>query len=85
GQLLTTSQNALALLADGEDVNLQSQLYSAKQLVSELVGMDSKHFSRPPITRQKATVNVSSSALSLSAPKRDSAYNKGVRINLTVS
>ncbi|ONF76954.1 DNA repair protein RecN family protein [Salmonella enterica subsp. enterica serovar Typhimurium] len=37
-----TSQNALALLADGEDVNLQSQLYSAKQLVSELVGMDSK-------------------------------------------
>lgn len=30
-------------------------------------------FSRPPITRQKATVNVSSSALSLSAPKRDSA------------
>lgn len=42
GQLLTTSQNALALLADGEDVNLQSQLYSAKQLVSELVGMDSK-------------------------------------------
>lgn len=42
-------------------------------------------FSRPPITRQKATVNVSSSALSLSAPKRDSAYNKGVRINLTVS
>lgn len=42
GQLLTTSQNALALMADGEDANLQSQLYTAKQLVSELIGMDSK-------------------------------------------
>ncbi|MGS9083251.1 DNA repair protein RecN, partial [Salmonella enterica subsp. enterica serovar Infantis] len=42
GQLLTTSQNALAILADGEDVNLQSQLFSANQLVSELVGMVSK-------------------------------------------
>ena len=40
--LLTTSQNALALMADGEDANLQSQLYTAKQLVSELIGMDSK-------------------------------------------
>ncbi|MGA0506746.1 DNA repair protein RecN, partial [Escherichia coli] len=36
------SQNALALMADGEDANLQSQLYRAKQLVSELIGMDSK-------------------------------------------
>lgn len=42
GQLLTTSQNALALMTDGEDANLQSQLYTAKQLVSELIGMDSK-------------------------------------------
>jgi DNA repair protein RecN (Recombination protein N) len=30
------------VLADGEEANLQSQLYTAKQLVSELVGMDSK-------------------------------------------
>ncbi|STK03711.1 DNA repair protein [Escherichia coli] len=29
-------------MADGEDANLQSQLYTAKQLVSELIGMDSK-------------------------------------------
>ena len=29
------------MLADGEESNLQSQLYAAKQLVSELVGMDS--------------------------------------------
>lgn len=42
GQLLNTSQHALAILADGEDVNLQSQLYTAKQLVTELAGMDSK-------------------------------------------
>jgi DNA repair protein RecN (Recombination protein N) len=42
GQLLTTSQHALAILADGEEVNLNSQLYAAKQLVSELVGMDGK-------------------------------------------
>ena len=42
GQLLTTCQHALTVLADGEESNLQSQLYAAKQLVSELVGMDSK-------------------------------------------
>lgn len=42
GQLLTTCQHALTVLADGEECNLQSQLYAAKQLVSELVGMDSK-------------------------------------------
>lgn len=42
GQLLTTSQHALAILADGEEVNLQSQLYTARQLVTELAGMDSK-------------------------------------------
>lgn len=42
GQLLSTSQQALSILADGEDCNLQSQLYSARQLISELVGLDSK-------------------------------------------
>jgi DNA replication and repair protein RecN len=42
GQLLSTSQHALALMADGEDVNLQSQLYSARQLVTELTSMDGK-------------------------------------------
>ena len=42
GQLLTTCQHALTVLADGEESNLQSQLYAAKQLVNELVGMDSK-------------------------------------------
>jgi DNA repair protein RecN (Recombination protein N) len=42
GQLISTSQQALTLLADGEDVNLQSQLYSARQLVGELTSMDAK-------------------------------------------
>jgi len=42
GQLLSTGQQALTLLADGEEVNLQSQLYSVRQLVTELAGMDSK-------------------------------------------
>ena len=42
GQLLSTSQHALTLLADGEDANLQSQLYTARQLVTELAGMDAK-------------------------------------------
>lgn len=42
GQLISISQQALTLLADGEDVNLQSQLYSARQLVRELTGMDAK-------------------------------------------
>ena len=40
GQLLSTSQDALNMLADGEDANLQSQLYTARQLVTELAGMD---------------------------------------------
>ncbi|WP_437887792.1 DNA repair protein RecN [Phytobacter sp. V91] len=40
GQLLSTSQQALNLLADGEDANLQSQLYTARQMVTELAGMD---------------------------------------------
>jgi DNA repair protein RecN len=42
GQLLSTSQHALAVLADGEDVNLLSQLYTAKQLTTELAEMDDK-------------------------------------------
>jgi len=42
GQLLSTSQHALTLLADSDDANLQSQLYTARQMVTELVGMDSK-------------------------------------------
>ncbi|MDA8494536.1 DNA repair protein RecN [Kluyvera georgiana] len=42
GQLLSTSQHALAILADGDDVNLQSQLYTARQLAGELVSMDGK-------------------------------------------
>ncbi|HHG8774485.1 TPA: DNA repair protein RecN [Raoultella planticola] len=42
GQLLTTCQHALTVLADGEEANLQSQLYTARQLVTELVGMDGK-------------------------------------------
>ncbi len=42
GQLLSTSQHALNVLADGEDVNLQSQLYSARQLLTELIGMDTR-------------------------------------------
>ncbi|VUC75716.1 DNA repair protein RecN [Raoultella terrigena] len=42
GQLLSTCQHALTVMADGEEANLQSQLYAAKQLVNELVGMDSK-------------------------------------------
>ncbi|GDX05062.1 DNA repair protein RecN [Buttiauxella sp. A111] len=42
GQLISVSQQALAILADGEDNNLQSQLYTARHLMEELVGMDSK-------------------------------------------
>lgn len=42
GQLLSTSQSALNLLADDDDANLQSQLYTARQLVTELAGMDTK-------------------------------------------
>ncbi|WP_049294115.1 DNA repair protein RecN [Franconibacter helveticus] len=42
GQLLSTSQQALHLLADGEDANLQSQLYSIRNLVTDLIGMDDK-------------------------------------------
>lgn len=42
GQLLSTSQQALDILADGEESNLQSQLYSARHLVGELAGMDDR-------------------------------------------
>jgi DNA repair protein RecN (Recombination protein N) len=42
GQLISTSQQALAILADGEDNNLQSQLYTVRHLMEELAGMDSK-------------------------------------------
>lgn len=42
GQLLSTSQQALLMLADGEDNNLQSQLYTARQLMTELIEMDDK-------------------------------------------
>lgn len=42
GQLLSIGQQALDILADGENENLQSQLYTARQLMSELAGLDSK-------------------------------------------
>ena len=42
GQLLSTSQQALLMLADGEENNLQSQLYTARQLMTELIEMDDK-------------------------------------------
>lgn len=42
GQLLSVSQQALNMLADGDDINLQSQLYTVRQMVTELAGMDSK-------------------------------------------
>ncbi|RWR02940.1 recombination and repair protein [[Pantoea] beijingensis] len=42
GQLLSVSQQALHLLADAEETNLQSQLYSARQMMNELAGMDDK-------------------------------------------
>ncbi|ANR80414.1 DNA repair protein RecN [Kosakonia sacchari] len=42
GQLLSTSQHALNVLADGEEANLQSQLYTARQLLGELAGMDAR-------------------------------------------
>lgn len=42
GQLLSVSQQALMMLADGEDHTLQSQLYTIRQLLEELTGMDDK-------------------------------------------
>ncbi|QTO55026.1 DNA repair protein RecN [Duffyella gerundensis] len=40
GQLLSISQQTLQMLADGDDSNLQSQLYSARQMLTELVSLD---------------------------------------------
>lgn len=42
GQLLTLGQQALGLLAEDEHANLQSQLYSIRQMVTELAGLDPK-------------------------------------------
>ncbi|HEJ9097736.1 TPA: DNA repair protein RecN [Serratia odorifera] len=42
GQLLTLSQHALQLLADDDEHNMLSQLYSSKQLLVELIGMDDR-------------------------------------------
>lgn len=42
GQLLSTSQQALMLLADGEEKTLLNQLYTAQQLLNELLSMDDK-------------------------------------------
>ncbi|KGT92544.1 recombination and repair protein [Erwinia typographi] len=42
GQLLSTGQQALMLLADGESNTLQHQLYTAQQLLGELLTMDDK-------------------------------------------
>ncbi|MDU5839001.1 DNA repair protein RecN [Pantoea septica] len=42
GQLLSTSQQALQLLADGDDSNLNSLLYTARQMVTEVVTLDNK-------------------------------------------
>ncbi|MBP2167941.1 DNA repair protein RecN (Recombination protein N) [Erwinia toletana] len=42
GQLLSTSQQALQLMADGDESNLQSLLYSARQMMGELISMDDK-------------------------------------------
>jgi DNA repair protein RecN (Recombination protein N) len=42
GQLLTISQQALQLLADDEEHNMLSQLYSTKHLLVELISMDEK-------------------------------------------
>lgn len=42
GQLLSTSQQALMLLTDGEEHTLQNLLYNTQQLLSELVAMDDK-------------------------------------------
>ncbi|AKA38022.1 DNA repair protein RecN [Yersinia ruckeri] len=40
GQLISISQQALQLLADDEQQNILSQLYSVKELITELAGMD---------------------------------------------
>ena len=58
GQLISVSQQALAILADGEDNNLQNQLYSARHLMEELAGMDSK-LSGVLTMLEEATIQVS--------------------------
>lgn len=40
GQRLSSTQQALTVLADNEEHNLRSYLYSARQIVAELAGMD---------------------------------------------
>ncbi len=42
GQRLTISQQALLLLAEDEEHNILSQLYSAKHLLIDLVDIDKK-------------------------------------------
>jgi len=42
GQLLSTSQQALQLLADSDDNNLCSLLYNAREMLSELTSLDEK-------------------------------------------
>ncbi|MBV4412798.1 DNA repair protein RecN [Enterobacteriaceae bacterium YMB-R22] len=42
GLLLTTSQQALDILADGEENAIQSQLYSVRHLITELAGLDDR-------------------------------------------
>lgn len=42
GQLLSTSQQALQLLADSDDNNLNSLLYTAREMISELTSLDEK-------------------------------------------
>lgn len=42
GQLLSLSQQALEILAEGEEQNILSMLYSAKHRLTELVGLDEK-------------------------------------------
>ncbi|PZL93624.1 DNA repair protein RecN [Pantoea graminicola] len=42
GQLLSTSQQALQLLADSDDNNLHSLLYSAREMIAELTSLDEK-------------------------------------------
>ena len=42
GQLLSLGQQALGVLAEAEDGNIQNQLYSVRQTIGELVSMDDK-------------------------------------------
>lgn len=58
GQLLSTSQQALLMLADGEENNLQSQLYTARQLMTELIEMDDK-LSGVSVMLEEAAIQIS--------------------------